>query len=316
MPVVLIVLVAQLSSLQQASGISSTSQVAWSGKPVVAVASWPDGVLALVNDSRRMEGWNPWFSEWPNDVNWYEFKIHSTDDVNQLIGKLAAIKATNVLVRLNPGKQAAALAFSTVLPEKKRIAAMFSVGEQQRINEWYQRLPESEPGVRKFGVARYKEVPVASPPTLTLYAGHEAIDLEKLVVPASVQVVSDVRPNEKSPENITKAIEAFVAKHKARASAATPKPPSSSTGRENCQKVFESIKVGMTRSEVAASFQLDGGLQGVSPVRFLHPDCPNFKVDVEFDFQRDAADQNRAVIGKNDKVVRVSKPYQQQPFFD
>jgi hypothetical protein len=84
----------------------------------------------------------------------------------------------------------------------------------------------------------------------------------------------------------------------------------------DCLKVFDSITNGMTRAEVEKRLALDGGLQGASPVRFLHPDCPNFKVDVEFNFQRNAADQNRAVIGKDDKVTRVSKPYFQRPFMD
>jgi len=81
-------------------------------------------------------------------------------------------------------------------------------------------------------------------------------------------------------------------------------------------KVFQSITNGMTRAEVEREFTLDGGLQSASPVRLIHPGCPNFKVNVEFDFKRNAADQNRAVIGKDDKVIRVSSPYFQRPFMD
>lgn len=81
-------------------------------------------------------------------------------------------------------------------------------------------------------------------------------------------------------------------------------------------KIFQSITNGMTRAEVEGKFILDGGLQSASPMRFFHPSCPYFKVNVEFDFKRDAADQNRAVTSKNDKVVRVSKPYVERPFMD
>jgi hypothetical protein len=81
-------------------------------------------------------------------------------------------------------------------------------------------------------------------------------------------------------------------------------------------KAFDSITNGMTRAEVEARLTLDGGLQGASPVRFFHPSCPRFKVRVEFDFKRNAADQNRAVIGRDDKVVRVSAPYLERPFND
>lgn len=85
---------------------------------------------------------------------------------------------------------------------------------------------------------------------------------------------------------------------------------------EICLKDFESIAVGMTRSEVQTKLSEDGGLQTVSPVRFTHPACPSFKIDVEFDFGRDPADQNRAVWGKDDKVNKVSKPYIERPADD
>lgn len=79
---------------------------------------------------------------------------------------------------------------------------------------------------------------------------------------------------------------------------------------------FNSIKVGMTRGEVAKKLKLDGGLQSASPVRFVHPDSPFLKVDVEFDFKRNAADQNRAITSGADKVIHVSKPYLEPPFMD
>ncbi len=81
-------------------------------------------------------------------------------------------------------------------------------------------------------------------------------------------------------------------------------------------KIFESVTNGMSRADVEGIFTLDGGLQSASPVRFLHPGCPHFKVNVEFDFKRDAADQNRAITSEDDKVVRVSKPYVARPFMD
>ncbi|HEY5909545.1 MAG TPA: hypothetical protein VJA21_02960 [Verrucomicrobiae bacterium] len=85
---------------------------------------------------------------------------------------------------------------------------------------------------------------------------------------------------------------------------------------ESCLKDFESIKVGMTRGQVEAKLSMDGGLQGISPARFSHPACGYFKIDVEFDFKRNAADQNRAIVDKADKVTKVSKPYIERPFAD
>jgi hypothetical protein len=85
---------------------------------------------------------------------------------------------------------------------------------------------------------------------------------------------------------------------------------------ESCLKDFESIKAGMTRGQVEAKLSMDGGLQGVSPARFAHPACGYLKIDVEFEFKRNAADQNRAIVDKADKVTKVSKPYIQRPFAD
>jgi hypothetical protein len=85
---------------------------------------------------------------------------------------------------------------------------------------------------------------------------------------------------------------------------------------ETCLKDFESIKAGMTRGQIEAKLSKDGGLQSVSPVRFAHPACGYFKVDVGFQFKRDAGDQNRAIENKDDKATSVSKPYIESPFAD
>jgi len=207
----LILLSALALTAPRAGAISSTDQAASPGKPVRAEPGWPEGVLDLVNDPLRTDGWNPWFSEWPNDVNHYAFEVANTDEVNRLIEKLTAIKAKRLVVALNPTMEARGLGFTTVLPEGNGAGVVFSIGNQKRMDEWYQRLPEIEPGVRKFGVQRYGEVPVARSPTLTLYVGHEAVDLNKLKIPGSVEVISDAVPAGKAPEETVKAIEQFLA---------------------------------------------------------------------------------------------------------
>jgi len=83
-----------------------------------------------------------------------------------------------------------------------------------------------------------------------------------------------------------------------------------------CLKDFESIKAGMTREQVEKKFPMDGGLQTASPTRFVHPQCRYFKIEVGFEFQRNEADGNRALMGKTDKVIAVSKPYIERPFAD
>jgi hypothetical protein len=83
-----------------------------------------------------------------------------------------------------------------------------------------------------------------------------------------------------------------------------------------CFKNFESITTGMTRGEVEKKLMMDGGLRTDSPARFIDPACPGFKISVEFDFKRNAMDQNRVIQTKNDKVIRVSKPYLERPFME
>ena len=90
--------------------------------------------------------------------------------------------------------------------------------------------------------------------------------------------------------------------------------------RENwvaqCLKNFKAIKVGMTRKEVEKRLVRDGGIQGPSLGRFIHPACPHFKIDVEFSVKRNPQDMNRASWSPDDKVTKVSKPYIQLKFLD
>ena len=202
-----------------ALAMSSTDRIAWPGKPVVAQPGWPKGVLELVNDPLRADGWLPWFSECPNDVTFYEFNVKTTNDVNRLVVKLVAINAPLTKVLLYPAEEPRALAFTTRLKEGNNTAAVFSIGDQQRLNQWYEHLREAEPGVRAFGVHRYKEPPKAQPPTLALYVGNTAIDLASLIIPPTVDVsavVSDADRAEGKRAALIKAIDDFVARHRAK----------------------------------------------------------------------------------------------------
>ena len=197
--------------------MSGTSKVALPGKPVGAVSGWPAGVLELVNDPLRTDGWNPWFSQMANDVNFYGFEVRDTDDVNRLIQTLAAIKASKVQVQLNPGSEASYLGYSTVLKKGNGTAVVFSVGNQDVLNDWYQRLPEVEPGVRKIGKWEFKQAPTASPPRLIVYVGNDAIDLKKLNIPQAVEVSTNrlAAAGDDPPDSaVVKAIEEFVVQHK------------------------------------------------------------------------------------------------------
>jgi hypothetical protein len=215
-----------LAAVASSSAMSGTTQVAWPGKPVTAEADWPAGTVALLNDPLRAAGWNPWFSEWPNDVNHYEFKPRTTNDVNRLVAGLAAIKSDRLCLILSPEQEPRGLGFTTRLPASNGVAAVFALGSQQRIDQWYPHLLESSPGVRKFGVHTFSEAPKATPPTLTLYVGSPAIDLTALSVPANVQVTG-VKPAADDPDparrSRAQAIEEFIASLKRPAGSRTPR---------------------------------------------------------------------------------------------
>src|SRR5688500_7364686 len=108
-------------------GISGSRPVAWPGQAVLDDTGWPRGALELINDPARTEGWNPWFSGWPNDVHYYLFKTSTADDVNRLIRRLAAIQ-TNVHLKLNPASEAGALAFTTGMKKGNGHAVVFALG--------------------------------------------------------------------------------------------------------------------------------------------------------------------------------------------
>src|SRR5262245_52598993 len=110
-----------------ALAMSWTSKVASTGQAVLAQSHWPSGVLELLNDPLRADGWNPGFSEWPNDVSHYEFKILESGDIQPLIKKFTAIRS-KVQIRLRPEKEARGLGFTTVLKEGNGTAIVFSIG--------------------------------------------------------------------------------------------------------------------------------------------------------------------------------------------
>jgi len=183
---------------------SGTHRVASRGKPVAAADGWPEGVLALVNDPARTDGWRPWFSGLPNAITYYCFVVNDTEDVNRLVRRLAKVKADVLQLRLRAGQHRAVQGGSTVSPQDEGAAVVFSIGDQASINRWYQRLPEVSPGVRQFGVHRYTKPPAALPPTLTIYVGHKAVDLDRLKVPPNVRVqasISDARQEDARVES-------------------------------------------------------------------------------------------------------------------
>lgn len=195
-----------------AYAIAGYLQVASPGQPVAPQPGWPEGAIDLVNDEARTVGWNFFFSELPNDVDHYVFAAKSTDDLNRLIEKLAAIKTEGASVHLALGKEYPAGGFSFLKPGNG-IPAVLALGNQERLNQWYSRLEEIEPGVRKFGVHQYTEPPTALPPTLTIYVEHPVVDLSKLVIPEGITARKvEPAPQQRTPKSdeALKAIDDFL----------------------------------------------------------------------------------------------------------
>jgi hypothetical protein len=183
----LIGLSCSLVSLAMADGLRAaggTSIVASKGSPTYENPAWPAGVVRLLGEPQRTTGWNPWFSEWPNDVNHYAFEVETTEDVNRLLQMLAETRSDLRQVRLSPHKEPRGLGWVTNLPEGNNIPVIFSIGDQTRIDQWYGRLRQP------FGLLEFNEAPVAVPPTLTLFIQHQAIDLNRLKIPAGIAVTA------------------------------------------------------------------------------------------------------------------------------
>lgn len=81
-----------------------------------------------------------------------------------------------------------------------------------------------------------------------------------------------------------------------------------------CLKDFQTLKPGMTRSEVRKKFPVDGGITAGGQSRLTHPSCRFFKVDVDFKCKTD--DEGRALVGDDDLSIKISKPYIETPYFD
>jgi hypothetical protein len=77
-------------------------------------------------------------------------------------------------------------------------------------------------------------------------------------------------------------------------------------------KRMQTVKVGMTRSELLAVFTTEGGIYTDVQRTFVSRDCPYFKVDVEFeavDRLRDSQGRVIHVEGNRDTIIRISRPY-------
>jgi hypothetical protein len=85
-------------------------------------------------------------------------------------------------------------------------------------------------------------------------------------------------------------------------------------------KRMQTIKAGMTRTELLKVFTTEGGLSTGLERTFVSQDCPYFKVDVEFEAvgrpSRDSDGRVTLVEGSQDIIVKISRPYLQFSIMD
>jgi hypothetical protein len=78
-------------------------------------------------------------------------------------------------------------------------------------------------------------------------------------------------------------------------------------------KQMQTIKPGMTRTDLLRVFAMEGGLSTALHRTFVSKDCPYFKVDVEFRAvgraSRDGDGRETMVEGSQDIIVKISRPY-------
>jgi hypothetical protein len=168
---------------------------------------WPRGTLELINDDARRFGWHHWFSELPNDANWFDYEVKDTAEINRLIERLVAIDSKRHVVILSAGEP----------PEREeiRVAAEFAIGSQRRLDEWYDQLPAD----KQFGTQKLDKPPLAGPPELTIYVQHEAVDLRRLEAPTKVDVELLKRDEPKkgeAPSALQRELLRFIERHRFR----------------------------------------------------------------------------------------------------
>ena len=72
---------------------------------------------------------------------------------------------------------------------------------------------------------------------------------------------------------------------------------------DNALRAIQTIKVGMTRSELMTVFTTEGGLSTTSQRTYVYRQCPYIKVDVKF------AATSREEELPTDRIVQISRPY-------
>jgi hypothetical protein len=73
---------------------------------------------------------------------------------------------------------------------------------------------------------------------------------------------------------------------------------------------IETVKVGMTRAQLLALFDTEGGLSSRLRRTYVYRRCPTIKVDVEFEASgRPSRNAVTMIESDQDVIVKISRPY-------
>jgi len=142
-----------------------------------------------------------------------------------------------------------------------------------------------------------------------LYVGHSAVDLEKLEVPANVNITTAIALayREEHAKEFKK-IDAFIERHKS-------KQQTTAKHSQWLADVFantQSITPGMARADLAKQFDADGGtLRDQS--QYALRECPYIKIIVNFQLPSAAAGKED---WSQDRITTISKPFLEVPSRD
>jgi hypothetical protein len=139
---------------------------------------WPGDTLVLANHPFREQAWEPFFSECPNDVMHFGYRLRNVADANELLRAAGRMKEGKPRVVLSADAR-----FRWEQKGPEGYEATFVLGSQKVLDEWWRRLPNG-----RFGVHVLPKPPAAAPPILTLYLGGSQFTRQQLEIPAGLEV--------------------------------------------------------------------------------------------------------------------------------
>jgi len=183
---------------------------------------WPEGALEIANDPLRRWGYLVWSTGAPNDRIQFVLGVREASDLQRHVDLMKNIKSLKRQIILVPGHLPLLPGYAAPPDERARHGVVFEVGSQKVINEWYERLPEVCPGLRRFGNRELNSPPEAYPPTLVISLSHpdvKDIELQGLRIPMIIDVKAEIDPafrSERKNEDLIEQVETYVAQHQKR----------------------------------------------------------------------------------------------------